>query len=484
MPNGIMREKNMGWMWWKKQKEEVQVDWAAQLESMDKASHAKLSALTPCASQLAEAAISLLSRSREALVAQGAAQKSNEAAKSLSSGIEQLGEESASAATAARSASSQATAASCELERAVEALKVMAEQARSAEAGTKGLTDLIMAIEKASASIAEIARQTNLLSLNAAIEAARAGEFGRGFAVVADEVGKLAGSAQKASAEISALASKAGEGLSRAERATSGLGAGADGALSAAQSARESARSAVVESEKAMRGSESCLELSGKAREAAAGSIEHAKAAAMGSGEMAKKAGASSETSMKQAQMAIHALIDLQWPGAHLDHYKLLMEGRDRVQKLLEESVASGRISLSTLFDSKRTPIAGSNPAQFNSAFDSFTDKCLPAVQEDIKGKSRHIVFALTLCLDGYIPTHNAQFSQPQGADAAKNLAYSRTKRIFSDSPMLMAAARSTQPYLSQPYARDTGETLYTLSAPLMVQGRHLGSFVIGYAHG
>lgn len=77
-----------------------------------------------------------------------------------------------------------------ELEEAAEAAKVVSEIGTMAD------------------SIADIANQINLLSLNASIEAARAGEHGRGFAVVAGEINNLASETKSAVEQIQATVDK------------------------------------------------------------------------------------------------------------------------------------------------------------------------------------------------------------------------------------------------------------------------------------
>jgi methyl-accepting chemotaxis protein len=126
-----------------------------------------------------------------------------------------------------------------------------------ARAGSEAVGQAVAAIRDIAAAsqkiggivttIAEIARQTNLLSLNAAIEAARAGEQGLGFAVVADEVAKLAARSATSSKEIAALVGgvlqRVGAGAAQAEGSGRSMEEIIGGARHAAEMVEELQRS-------------------------------------------------------------------------------------------------------------------------------------------------------------------------------------------------------------------------------------------------
>jgi methyl-accepting chemotaxis protein len=70
------------------------------------------------------------------------------------------------------------------------------------------------------ATVDDLAKQSNLLAVNAAIEAAKAGEHGKGFAVVAQEVKNMAAQSKQATAQVRAILDEIQGAAAQAAQAT------------------------------------------------------------------------------------------------------------------------------------------------------------------------------------------------------------------------------------------------------------------------
>ena len=167
-------------------------------------------------------------------------------------------------------------------------------------------------------AIANVARQTRLLALNASIEAARAGEQGAGFAVVAEHVGRLSADSARAAADVRNVVDTMRRQVSTAVQAfhagVSGLGdvdavsrsaAGALDAVDAAVVEVEAVAGAVVgaaeSADSATRSLATQLAATAEHAEAQAASSEEAAAAAEETAATAQEVAATSHTLTESA---------------------------------------------------------------------------------------------------------------------------------------------------------------------------------------
>ena len=143
-----------------------------------------------------------------------------------------------------------------------------------------------------------------------------------------------------------------------------------------------------------------------------------------------------------------------------------------------DNAIDAGQLTVTDVFDRAYVEIKGydfGGKPKFHTRYDAFTDRGILVFQDKFLDH-KDFLFAVGVDENGYLPTHNTKYQKPVTGDPDLDLAGNRTKRKFDD-PVGIAAARNTEPSLVQVYQRDTGETMWDISAPIYVKGKHWGGF-------
>ena len=361
----------------------------------------------------------------------------------------------------------------------IASMKVVAEDMKQEIASFR---KAISEIESFAFDVFSIARQTNLLAINASVEAARAGEVGRGFAVVASEVQMLSQKTQAATegiqktlknmvqrADSLAVAGDRTADLSQQSTQLSGSVedsfSSLEGTLTGVLDRTETAATEISSAAASCAG---FLPAIGKATDAAAMMSRRLSDAATGVDAVVTE----TEGIIQIAAGSGVRVPDHRW-------IELAQGGASRIAEAFEAALDQGRLSFSDLFDEVYQPLPETDPQQVVTRFVSLTDHVLPKIQEPILTENDGVVFCAAVDRNGYLPTHNDKFSQPQRRnDPVWNAANCRNRRIFDDRTGL-AAGRNRKPFLLQTYRRDMGGGNFVLmkdvSAPITVRGRHWG---------
>ena len=399
-------------------------------------------------------------------------------------GIEQAGRD-ANEATA--NATDQSTRSLTAAGQAVSAIRQLVDSVGSMGERLGGLDTSLDAVRNTSRTIQTISRQTNMLALNATIEAARAGEAGKGFAVVATEVKSLSHQTDQATKEIDGtvgqLSANIGQ-LVRSSTASLTVAAEVDQGVGIITGALEGFRDSLSTVESKV----------GNIAEATGDSLSHCRTVLDRIGHFTTGVRETAER-LRTVDQRVQSCLDhseglmnvlagsaLQTgDGTMLKH---LTKAAEAATAALEEAITSGRIGFEALFDETYRPIPGTDPEQVSTAFTELTDALLPAIQESMLALDPRIVFCAAVDRNGYLPTHNAKFSQKQGGDPVWNNAHCRNRRLFNDRTGLRAA-RNREPFLLQTYRRDMGGGTFALmkdlSMPIVLRGRHWGALRLAY---
>jgi methyl-accepting chemotaxis protein len=350
-----------------------------------------------------------------------------------------------------------------------------------------GFAEAMSRVQNVSSSIERIAYKTNMLALNATIEAARAGEAGRSFAVVAAEVKKLAHETRAATSDIAgtiasltreaeAVTSEIETGVDRSRRAQGGFAAITGTVRDVSDIV------AMVD-----RQTDGIAQSTGLIQQ----SVDRVKSGLSSFAADARENGGQLHRAQHQLaqleQLSGDMLDRLASCGVRIDDTLFVERAQAanrEVVAIIEAAIARGAIREDAVFDIDYVPMPGTDPVQFSTRFCEFADAHIRPILDRLQASDPRHIGCVMSDLNGYLPTHITERSQPQSADPAWNAKYCRNRRNFIDDATRRAIESEKEAMLVT-YRMNLGEGRYlpvkNVFVPLWVNGRRWGNFELAY---
>jgi methyl-accepting chemotaxis protein len=346
--------------------------------------------------------------------------------------------------------------------------------------GVSGVLDTLREVGEAAVEITQIALQTRLVAFNASVEAKRAGEAGRGFSVVAEAVRDLAAGVEKSSklivaavAELDTRVTELARGIQSKE-----LSRSADGK-------NDTFHAAVTDVEQGVKDIASVANENLGVCAAVLDSVGWLSTQVNNTAKALQNARKRTEGFLDLSEAMIEMTAESGIATEDTPYIELVQQVAAEIGELFQRAVSEGRIGEADLFDEQYRPVPNTNPQQFLTRYTAFADQVLQDLLERTLQFSPKITFAVAVDRKGYLPTHNLQYSKPQGKDPVWNTANCRNHRMFNTSRTERAAIGNQNKFLLQTYRRDMGGGNFVLmkdlSAPIWVSGKHWGALRIGY---
>lgn len=350
-----------------------------------------------------------------------------------------------------------------------------------------GFAEAMSQVQKVSSSIESIANKTNMLALNATIEAARAGEAGRSFAVVAAEVKKLAHDTRSATSQIaSTVASLTRE----AELVTSEIKTGVDrsrvaqSGFTAINDTVRDVADIVAMVDRQTDGIAQSTALIQQSVDSVKGGLSNFAADARENGGQLHQA----QDRLAKLELLSNGMLDrLASCGVRIDDTDFIERAHKTNRELtgiIEKAIERGEIGEDAVFDTHYMPMPGTNPTQYSTRFCDFADEYVrPVLDRLLASDPRHIGCVMS-DINGYLPTHITERSQPQSSDPKWNAEHCRNRRNFIDDATRRAIESNNEAMLVT-YRMNLGEGKYlpvkNVFVPMYIAGRRWGNFELAY---